>query len=102
MTEMTRARKRSGHAGRGGGGRYVVALLALLVLTGLSLVLSRASLGGMAAPVAFTIAGIKVLIVAFVFMHLDEALFATRLVGLVTLVFIALLCLGVVADVSFR
>jgi caa(3)-type oxidase subunit IV len=87
---------------KGGGGRYVGALLALLVLTGLSFALSYAPLGAAGPPIALSIAGIKVLIVGAVFMHLREAVFATRFVGVVTVLFIALLCLGVVADVGFR
>jgi cytochrome c oxidase subunit IV len=94
---MTREPKHTG-----GGGKYVGALLALLVLTGLSFGLSFAPLGAAGPPVALGIAGVKVLLVAAVFMHLREAVFATRFVGVVTVLFIALLCLGVVADVGFR
>ena len=81
---------------------YVGALVALLVLTGVSFGLHYVNLGAAGAAVALAIAGLKVLMVGWVFMHLREAMFATRLVGLVTIIFIALLCLGVVGDVAFR
>jgi caa(3)-type oxidase subunit IV len=88
--------------GGAGGGRYLVALAVLLALTGLSFGLASAGLGAAGPAVAFGIAGIKVVVVAVVFMHLREAAFATRMVGVVIALFIAFLCLGVVADVAFR
>ncbi|HLU65725.1 MAG TPA: cytochrome C oxidase subunit IV family protein [Kofleriaceae bacterium] len=84
------------------GFHYVIALVALLLLTGLSFGLSFLDLGALGTPLALSIAGVKVLIVGSIFMHLREAVFATRLVGLVTIIFIALLCLGIIADVAFR
>lgn len=87
---------------KGHGGRYVLALVILLVLTGVSFGLAQAPLGGAGPAVALTIAAVKVVLVAAVFMHLSEAVFATRLVGVATALFIALLCLGIVADVGFR
>jgi caa(3)-type oxidase subunit IV len=86
----------------GGGRRYVVALVVLLVLTGLSFGLVSLGLGAAGPPIALTIAAIKVLVVGVVFMHLSEAMFATRMVGVATILFIALLCFGVLGDVAFR
>lgn len=84
------------------GGAYVIALVVLLGFTGLSLGLHFVHLGVFNTVAAFSIASVKVLVVAFVFMHLAEAMFATRLIGLVTVLFIAILCLGIVADVAYR
>jgi cytochrome c oxidase subunit IV len=81
---------------------YVVALVALLVLTGVSFGLHYVELGALGPVIALVIAAIKVLVVGYYFMHLREAMFATRLVGLVTILFIALLCLGIYGDVGFR
>ena len=84
------------------GGLYLVALIALLLLTGVSFGLSYVPLGAAGPVIALVIAGIKVLVVGAIFMHLREAVFATRLVGVVTIFFIALLCLGIYADIGFR
>lgn len=81
---------------------YIAALLVLLALTAVSFALSRAGLGAAGPPVALAIAAVKVLVVGAVFMHLREALFATRMVGVATILFVGLLCLGVLADVGFR
>lgn len=85
------------------GGKYVVALVGLLVFTALSFGLHYAPLGGTGgAIVALAIAGIKVAIVGLVFMELRESLPATRMIALVSLGFVALLCLGIIGDVAFR
>jgi caa(3)-type oxidase subunit IV len=52
--------------------------------------------------VAFGIAGIKVIIVALIFMELRESLPATRLISVIAVLFVALLVLGVLGDVAFR
>ncbi len=85
-----------------GGVPYVIALVALLLLTGLSYALSFAGLGSLGPPVALAIASAKVLVVASVFMHLRHGHTATRLVGVVTALFVAILCLGILADVGLR
>jgi len=85
-----------------GGVHYVVALAVLLALTATSFALSRVAAGGASHWLALAIAAIKVMVVGYVFMHLREATFATRLVALVVLLFIAILCAGVVADVALR
>ncbi len=81
---------------------YVVALAALAVLTGASWALSHADTGAFHPVIALGIASIKAGIVALVFMHLQRAATGDRLAGVVTVVFIALICLGVAADVSAR
>jgi cytochrome c oxidase subunit 4 len=87
---------------RFGGMSYVLAWLALLVLTAASFGASRLSLGSLAPPVALGIAAIKAAIVLLVFMHLIEASTPVRAVLLTALVFIALLCAGIAADVATR
>lgn len=82
--------------------RYLVALLALLLLTGLSLGMHFAHLGAASPVVAFGIAGIKVVIVGLVFMELRESLPATRLISVIAILFVALLSLGILGDVAFR
>ncbi len=84
------------------GKRYVRTWLALLGLTALSFALSRLHLGHAGPAVALTIAAAKASAVALVFMHLDEAHFMTRLVPVVVVIFIAILCLGLLADVAAR
>lgn len=87
---------------RSSGAPYVAALVGLLCLTGLSFGLHFAALGAAGTAVALSIAAVKVLIVALVFMELRESMTTTRLVAAVAVVFVALLCLGVVGDVAFR
>lgn len=90
--------EKGAHSGR----PYLLGWIALLVLTALSFGLSRVHLGAGATPVALGIAGVKVAVVGLVFMHLARARAALQLVALTSLVFIALLVLGVAGDVSFR
>lgn len=81
----------------------MLAWLALLVLTALSFgatYIVPQGAGGLVA--ALGIAAIKAALVMLVFMHLLEMRFASQLVIIITIVFIVLLCLGVVADVRFR
>lgn len=85
------------------GRAYVLAWLALLVLTALSFGASYIVPQGAAGLIAaLGIAAIKAAVVMLVFMHLLEMRFASQLVIIVTIVFIVLLCLGVVADVRLR
>ena len=84
------------------GAKYVFALIALLVLTAVSFGLSYVSLGAAGTPIALTIAGVKVVIVGLIFMELLESLAATRMIAIVTIVFISLLCFGILGDVAFR
>ncbi len=86
----------------GSGARFAVALAVLLALTGLSYGLHLVPLGAAGPVLAFGIAGIKVLIVALVFMELRESLPVTRLVALFSVLFVLLLCLGIAGDVALR
>lgn len=85
-----------------GGKTYVVTFVLLLALTLLSYVLHLLPLGAFGTPAAFVIAAIKVLLVVAFFMHLYESGFVLHLVALTLAAFIALMCLGVSADVLAR
>lgn len=85
-----------------GGKAYVRTFLALLVLTGVSVALSFVSLGWLGPVLAFGIAAAKGGLVLLFFMHIYESRFVLHLVVLTLALFIALICLGVVADVGMR
>jgi cytochrome c oxidase subunit IV len=74
----------------------------LLVLTGLSWGLAYVPLGAWEVPVALGIAVVKVLFVAFIFMHLYREPPSVRFVAAMAPLFIALLVGFVVADVLTR
>jgi caa(3)-type oxidase subunit IV len=87
----------------GSGTKYVLALIGLLAFTALSLGMHFVPLGGIGgAVVALSIAAAKVVIVGLIFMELRESLTATRLIAVVSIAFVALLCLGILGDVAFR
>lgn len=90
--------KNGGISGRG----YVYTWLGLLGLTGLSLLLSFVPMGALAPLVALAIASVKALVVAAIFMHLLRAPFVLQMIAAASVVFVALICLGIVADVAFR
>jgi cytochrome c oxidase subunit 4 len=81
---------------------YVIAWIALLVLTAVSYGAARLDLAAAGPAVALGIATIKALIVLLVFMHLVEANATVRIVIGTALAFIVLLSLGIVADVAVR
>lgn len=78
-----------------------LALAALLILQYASLGLHHIGFAGYTV-VALTIAGVMVLVNAMMFMDLRSAVPATRLVAVLSVLFIVLLCLGVAADVALR
>jgi cytochrome c oxidase subunit 4 len=80
----------------------VFVLVGLLALTVTSWAISNAELGAASVAIALGIAVIKASLVVYWFMELPHAATPARVVGLVTLAFIALLCGGTVADVAFR
>jgi cytochrome c oxidase subunit IV len=85
---------------------YVLAWLALLVLTAASFGATHLPPGSLAPPVALAIAlaiaSGKAAIVLLVFMHLVEASATVRVVIGTAIVYIVLLSLGIVADVATR
>lgn len=83
-----------------GGRRYLYAWLALLALTGLSFGADRLHLGSLSTGVALGVALIKASIVLVVFMHLNREPFPIRFVAALNVAWVALLCLGIAADVA--
>lgn len=83
--------------------KYTVAFLVVLALQYLSFGLHYVDIPGAGnVVVPLVIAGVMVVISALVFMELRRSMAATRIVGLVAILFVALLCLGVAGDVGFR
>ena len=83
-----------------GGRRYLHAWLALIVLTGLSFGADRLHLGSLSTGIALGVALLKASIVLVVFMHLDREPFPIRFVAALNVAWVALLCLGIAADVA--
>lgn len=81
---------------------YFLTWIGLLLLTGLTFGLSFAPLGSFDVAVALAIATLKATLVAVFFMHLYEQRGVTRLVLVVSGVFVALLVSLLVADVVTR
>lgn len=77
--------------------RYLLAWLGLVVLATVSLFVSGSSLA-----LALAIAAVKAALVGAIFMHLWGSRAVHRIVFLTAVAFIALLVLGVVADVGTR
>jgi cytochrome c oxidase subunit IV len=84
------------------GRALIKALVVLSLLTAASWGLAHAPLGPLHGAVALAIAVLKASVVALVFMEVGHAPVPARTVGLVTLLFIVLLCAGVVADATTR
>ncbi len=83
-------------------GKYTLAYVALLALTGLTFGLSFADLGALEWLPALGIAAAKSIIVALFFMHLIEMSVAHRTAGVVAVVLLACLILFAMADVWTR
>jgi len=84
-----------------GGRRYVLAWLALLVLTGVSYGVDHLHLGSISTAIALGVAVLKASVVFIVFMHLDREPFPIRFVAALNVAWVLLLCLGIAADVGF-
>lgn len=83
--------------------KHTLAFLAVLGLQYASLGLHHVALPGAGnTVVALVIAGVMVAVSALVFMELRRSMAVTRIVGLIAVLYIALLCLGVAGDVGFR
>lgn len=80
----------------------VFAWVAISLLAALSLVLRAAPLGAWATPAALVIAACKALVVLRAFMHVGSESPSVRLLATLTVSAVALLCLGVMADVGLR
>jgi caa(3)-type oxidase subunit IV len=84
------------------GRALVITLVALLVLTAISWAIAHLALGAASIPVALAIATVKAGFVVTAFMELRRASTTSRIVALVTVVFIALLSAGTVTDIALR
>ena len=100
MNDVRTERDEAHHASSGA--PFVLALVGLLALTALSFGLHFVPLGAAGAAIALSIAAAKITIVGVVFMELRESMAATRMIALVSVAFVALLCLGIAGDVAFR
>ncbi len=83
--------------------KYTIAFVVVLALQYLNFGLHFVDIpmgGNVVVPLV--IAGVMVAISVVVFMELRRSMAATRIVGVVALLFVALLCLGVAGDVGFR
>lgn len=81
---------------------FAIALAALLVLTALSYGVSLLALGPLGTPIALSVAGVKVLVVALVFMELRHAGPINWIIASITILFVTILCLGLISDVLYR
>lgn len=81
---------------------YVLAWAGLVLLTLSSFGAHLLPLGAFATPVALLIALLKAVIVVLVFMHLTEEAFSVRCIAVLNALWVALLCVGIVADVGWR
>lgn len=98
MRESSRGATSGGH--EPSGKRYVIAWLALLVLTALSFAADHLVMGNLATAVALGVALIKASVVLVVFMHIGQEPFPIRFVAVLNLAWVALLCLGIAADTA--
>lgn len=90
------------HAAHHGPGRYVLIWVILLGFTGLTVFTGRMDLGAANLPIALIIATIKATLVVLFFMHLSESHGVNRLVFVVSILFMAVLMLGVFGDLLTR
>jgi cytochrome c oxidase subunit 4 len=94
--------KQHGSGGPHGIGRYIVVWLALMGFTILTVITGRMDLGGANIYVAMAIAVTKATLVVLFFMHLYDEGGVNRLVFIVSLLFVAVLILGVFGDLVTR
>lgn len=82
--------------------RLVLTFCALVALGALSLGLSFVPLGVLASPAAYSLATLKAVLVAMVFMELRDASASIRWTAIAAPLFVALLSAFVVGDVVGR
>ncbi len=72
---------------------YIYILLALLVLTGISVAVTSIELGALTVTVALFLASVKSFLVLSYFMHLkfDNKIFAIMLIGILAIIIIVIL-----------
>ncbi len=82
--------------------RYFLVFLALLALTAATILVSYVDLGELSAPVAFTIAGGKALLVVLFFMHLKDSPALVWLAAASGFFWLAILIVLTMSDVATR
>lgn len=82
--------------------RYVAVFVALLVLTALTVWTGTMELGAASLPIALVIATTKGLLVALYFMHLADAEGMSRVTLGISVFFVVLIIMFVLADVNTR
>ena len=82
--------------------RLLLVDAALLILTGLTILLAHVNLGGFNAVVALLIAATKATLIALFFMELRTSPPMTRIVGLAALLWLGILIVGTMDDVVTR
>ena len=85
-----------------GMGRYFAVWALLMIFTVTTVVTGRMDLGDYNIVLAMVIATIKATLVVLFFMHMTEAAGANRLVFVVSLVFVAVMMIGVFGDLWTR
>jgi caa(3)-type oxidase subunit IV len=81
---------------------YVLAWVALILLTLASFAVDRLHFVTWALGLSLAIAGVKALTVLLVFMHLRHAPFTLRFVAALNVLYVLLICLGIAGDVAAR
>ncbi len=81
---------------------YFVVIAILLALTWVTVTVSRIDLGAINTLVALSIAGVKAVLVALIFMHLRSSERLTRYVAAASLLWLAILLVLTLADFVSR
>ena len=81
---------------------YVLVCAALLLLTGLTILLAHIDLHGLNAALALAIAAAKAVLIALFFMHLRSSPSTTRIAALAGLFWLAILISGTMDDLITR
>lgn len=84
------------------GRAYVLTWLALLALAAVSFALAQVTSGAAGVAMGLAVALVKATLIGLFFMRLAEEKLAPRLVAASGVVFIGVICLGILADVAFR
>jgi cytochrome c oxidase subunit IV len=90
------------HEHHSGPGKYVLVWVALMVLTLVTVITGRMHLPNFGLLLALVIATVKGTLVALYFMHLAEHQGANRIIIGVSVLFVALLIIGPLADTATR
>jgi cytochrome c oxidase subunit 4 len=96
---MSKSRSSLAH---GSGLPYLLAWVALLLLTAASFGIDHLAIGGFTLPATLAIAAIKASIVLWVFMQLRREPFPIRFIALLNVGWVLILCIGIAADIGVR